>query len=182
MKKISVLIIMALIVTIGGVYATWNYAQSAASADPVQSVVTLTDKVVDTPKGTIEVDASGLIFEIDDTNGDYVAELVVDGEIEITFTPADGADENVAQHGIALQYVLSVTENWKYEGTQIFTVDTNPVVLNNGNATLTATIDADEIASMITLGNISLPTADDYDAFEEILKNGGISITVSEVQ
>ena len=27
MKKISVLIVLAMIVTIGGVYATWNYAQ-----------------------------------------------------------------------------------------------------------------------------------------------------------
>lgn len=180
MKKISALIALAMVVTIGGVYATWNYATGAvASVDTTASVV-LTEKVVETPKGTIAIDASSLEMAIDDTNGDYDAELVIDGDVKVTFTPSSIAPEDVKTNGIKLKCELSVTTPWEYEGTQIFTV--SPVVINDGNATLSATITAADLMDAITLGDITLDTVEAYDAFEAILQNGEITMTVSEVQ
>ena len=182
MKKISILIALAMVLTIGGVYATWNYAQGDIEGVDITPAVTLTDKVVDTPMGTIAVDMSGLDIAIDDTNNDYDAELVVDGAINITFTANDLAPADVKANGIVLQYEVTVTTPWEFGGTQIFTAKTGATQLNNGNATFSATITATDLMNAITLGDISLPTVADYDAFALALAEGEITITVSEVQ
>lgn len=182
MKKISILIVLAMVLTIGGVYATWNYAQGNVDSVELSPVVTLTDKVVDTAKGTIAVDMSGLTISIDDTNNDYDAELVMDGAINVTFTANDLAPAEVKDDGIKLQYTLTVTTPWEFGGVQVFTVEADPIAMNGGAATFTATITADELMDAITLGNISLPTVDDYDAFAQVLNQGSITITVSEAQ
>ena len=182
MKKISSLIALAMILTIGGVYATWNYAQGDIESVDVNPTVTLTEKVVDTPMGTIAVDMSGVEIFIDDTNNDYDAELVIDGDIEITFTANELAPADVKANGIAMQYTVSVTTPWEFKGTQIFTVSGNALDVNDGDATFTATISAAELMNAITLGDISLPTVADYDAFESALANGEITITVGEAQ
>ncbi len=182
MKKISILIVLAMVLTIGGVYATWNYAQGNVDSVELSPVVTLTDKVVDTAKGEIAVDMSGLTISIDDTNNDYDAELVMDGAINVTFTADNLAPAEVKANGIKLQYTLTVTTPWEFGGVQVFTVDADPIAMNGGAATFTATITADELMDAITLGDISLPTVDDYDAFAQVLKQGSITITVSEAQ
>lgn len=181
MKKISILIAFAMILTIGGVYATWNYAQGEiASIDMTQSAV-LTEKVIDTPMGSISVN-NNLEIIIDDTNDDHVAELIIEGGINIVFTAHELAPENVRTNGIPMQYTITTTTSWEYAGTQIFTAQTAPILINDGNATFTATITAAEIMNALTLANISLPTVADYDAFELALANGEIIITVSEIQ
>ena len=182
MKKISILIVLAMIITIGGVYATWNYAQGNVDSVGATPAIALTKKVVDTPKGTIAVDMSGLTISIDDTNDDYNAELVMDGGIKITFTADNSASAEVKANGIAMQYAITVTTPWTFNGTQIFTVDAETIAINDGNATFTATITADELMDAITLGKIFLPTATDYDNFALALQNGEITITVSEIQ
>lgn len=182
MKKISILIVLALILTIGGVYATWNYAQGDVQSVDMDAVISLTDKVVDTPKGEIAVDMSGLSISIDDANGDYDAELVIDGEILVTFTASDIAPADVKANGIKMQYTIAVTTPWEYEDVQVITVDADPIAINSGAATFTATITADELMDAITLADISLPTVADYDAFALVLQEGEITITVSEVQ
>lgn len=182
MKKISLLIVLAMIVTIGGVYATWNYAQGQIESVDVTPTVTLTEKVVDTPMGAIAVDMSGVEIFIDDTNNDHKAELIVDGDIEITFTANDLAPADVKANGIAMEYTVAVTTPWEFNGTQIFTVSSEALDVNNGNATFTATIPAAELMNAITLADISLPTVADYDAFESVLANGEITITVGEAQ
>ena len=179
-KKISLLIVLAMIVTIGGVYATWNYAQGAVEGVDINPAVTLTEKVVDTPMGTITVDMSGLSISIDDTNHDYAAELVVDGDIDITFTASDIAPAAVKTNGLAMEYTLTVTAPWEFKGTQIFTVPAEAIAINNGQATFSATISAADLKAALTLGAISLPTVEDYDAFETALANGEITITVAQ--
>ena len=182
MKKISILIVLAMVLTIGGVYATWNYAQGNVDSVELSPVVTLTDKVVDTAKGTIAVDMSGLTIAIDDTNNDYDAELVMNGAINVTFTADNLAPAEVKANGIKLRYTLTVTTPWELGGVQVFTVEADPIAMNGGAATFTATITADELMDAITLGDISLPTVDDYDAFAQVLNQGNITITVSEAQ
>lgn len=180
MKKISILIVLAMLVTISGVYATWNYAMGNVESADLSPVVTLTEKVVDTPKGEIAVDMSGLSIAIDDSNNDYDAELVITGSVNVTFTASDAAPADVKANGIKLQYTVTVSDGWNYEGAAIFTVDADPIALNNGNATFSATISAADLMNAITLSDISLPTVDDYDAFALALQQGSITITVSE--
>lgn len=182
MKKISILIVLAMIVTIGGVYATWNYAMDGVSEVDVDTQITLTEKVVSTSQGTIDVDTSGLSIVIDDANHDYHGELIINGQIDITFEADTYADADIQTNGLPMQYELSVTTPWEYEGTQIFTVDTNPVAFNSGNGTFTATITAAELMDAIEMCDVYLPTSEDYDDFEDVLQGGSITITVSEIQ
>ena len=105
MKKLTVIIALMLVITIGGVYATWNYAQGdVAKVDKyLDSVTKITDKVVTTSKGTIAIDATGLSILIDDADNNHVAELSVTGSVTVTFTPNEGADADVKANGIKLQ-------------------------------------------------------------------------------
>ena len=183
MKKLSLLIALALILSIGGVYATWNYAQGdAVDVNAyLDGSTKITDAVVNaTAKGTITVDTSNFSLTIDDETNDHVAELIKDGYIDITFTPSTGADADVAADGIALQYVLSCTGgSFEYNGNHIFTYSSDPVILNSGNATKSVRINAEDIGIALN-GTISLPTVADYEAFKLALHSGSLIFTVSE--
>ena len=181
-KRISVLIVLALIVTIGGVYATWNYAQgdTASTFEGLDSVTVITDKVVDAAAGSIAIDVSNLLIKIDDANNDHIAELYKEGYIEITFTPNNGADASVVANGIPLQYQISCTgTDFVYNGEHIFTYTSDPVVINDGEAVLSIQIPASELDINLN-GEIKLPTAADYDAFKLALASGSLIVTVGE--
>ena len=193
MRRISILILTAMLLTISGVYANWNYAQGATEIRTRYTTPTLTDKVVGTAKGTIAVDHETFKVEIDDANNDHKAEANFSGHIKVTFTPSHGADDSVVTEGIPIVYSFSVTNPWTYNGTQIFSVSsagadenrltmtpvysgTNPEKIDH----FEATIPANTIAGYLTLGEISLPTSQDYENFKAVLNNGSICITVKE--
>lgn len=185
MKKLNILAVSALVATIGGVYATWTYASKEATADDVTVGVSVANKGEATEKGTITV-TGNVQLVIDDTNGDYTAELVVaDGseDLTITFTAADsGADADVIENGIVMEYVITV-EGYTYENASIFTVSNTPTALNGGNATFETTITAQEICNAITISEIVLDTEAKYDAFttgENKLTVGTITVSVRE--
>ena len=202
MKKITALITMALCLVVVGVYATWNYAQGKIDPVPAYLDPTITNKVTTTDKGTMTV-SQGITLSIDDTDNDHVAELIYGGSaLTVTFTPAAGADQDVIDNGIDLQLVLSVTADWKYNGTSIFAVDTTPIkspttingtdgvgTLTKSGNVITWTVTADQIKDKIgfytedytTDGTLKLETAAKYDAFHTELHKGDIIFTISEV-
>ncbi len=181
MKKISILLMLAVVLTIGGVYATWNYAQGAVPDVPkaLDGQTKISDKVVDSnAKGNITVDTSHLSILIDDANNDHMAELTVTGYIDITFVANKGADDTVVENGIALKYALSCS-GLQYLDDHIFSFSTSEVVLNSGNPTKSIRVNANELG--ITLKNsIHLPTVQDYDTFYTALHTGTLLFTVSE--
>ena len=178
MKKLSILVALILCVTIGGVYATWNYAQGNVSSTTkyFDAGTTITDKVVDTAKGTITVDTTNLKITIDDSDSDFYGEMTIEGYVTVTFTPNTGADEAVANNGIALQYALGESGHVYGEG-KIFTIDSTVQTLGTGK---NFTIEADKLEQLITLNELYLPTVEDYQEFKTALHTGAISITVSE--
>ena len=182
MKKLTVIIALMLVVTIGGVYATWNYAQGEVLAvdEYLDGTTTrITEKVIDTAKGKIAVDDSNLSIEIDDSNNDKIAELVVSGYIQVTFTPSDGADESVSVNGIPLQFTISHT-GLLHDGQPIFTYVSGPVAINGGAPVKSAQITQTEMQIALTQ-KIELPFVADYDQFKSDLHNGSLCITVSEL-
>ena len=200
MKKLSLLIAMILCVTIGGVYATWSYSQgTSATRDAyLDDVTKITDKTVLNAKGVISVDKTGLTITIDDSNDDFVAECTIAGDLVIKFKPNSGADPDVFENGVTLQYKLSVENTWKYNDVLIFSVDTNAVTLgtptktgSGQNVEFTWTISAADLDSRIAFytnnagtgadGTLSLTSVTAYEAFKKALHNGSICVTVSEV-
>ena len=78
---------LATVVTVGGVYATWNYAKTGISAQTkFFDAVKITDKVVDGSIGTFAVDVSNVSLIIDDTNNDHKGELIWAGKDYATMT------------------------------------------------------------------------------------------------
>ena len=181
MKKLTVIIALMLVVTIGGVYATWDYAQGAvANAEKaLDGQTTITAKVITTSKGTITIDPSNLSIVIDDANHDHIGELTTSGSILVTFTPNTLADPAVRNQGIKMQFKVAVN-NLTYNGTPVFTVVTDPVPINGGVSTMSATIPVEDLG--IQLSHLELHTPEEYDDFYQVLHQGNISITVSEVQ
>ncbi len=180
MKKLSLLMSLILLVTVGGVYATWNYAHgTATSGTKYFDAVTVVAPMVETnSKGTIEVDTTNLSIVVDDADNDFEGDLVITGDVKVTFTPNDGVSSDVGTNGIKMQYELSATENFKYNNNDIFTVNTTPKKLDA--ATKNFTISADELKGLITLNEVSLPTAVDYESFKNALHSGSIILKVTE--
>lgn len=156
---------------------------------------TMTEAIKDGTKGKIAINFNGIAAKIDDANNDHMAEItwiVPEGGknyIEVTFTPSVGVDEAVAQNGIKMSYSLSVTEDWKYEGTQILTVETGTVqgqeisyTAGSGvtGPTKSFKIYVSDLEALIKLGTFSLPTHQDYLDFQTALNRGNIKLSVSE--
>lgn len=187
MKKLSLLIALVLLVTIGGVYATWNYAQGDVTSSQGFVLPKMETVVTSGSKGTIAVDTSGLTIKVDDSDTDSVTHkpvLVIDGEIVITFTPATGADDTVATNGIQMQAVVTCTDGWEYDSQQIITVTTaaNANVFATTGAQKSFVITAAQLEEILTMADITLPTYSDFQDFQTILNRGNIKIVVSEVQ
>lgn len=166
MKRLSTLIAILLIATIGGVYATWNYSQGAAASKTAyfDDVTKITDKVVDNAKGVIEITKNDLAITIDDANNNHYAEWSIAGSLTVKFTPNAGVDETVKNEGIDLQWSLLTTNSgtgnvtWVYQGVNIFFVKTDAVTLAKGDATkqdgsFVWTIEASELIPYITFYN-----------------------------
>lgn len=187
MKKLSLLMALILLVTVGGVYATWNYAQGDVTSTQAFVLPKMETVVTEGSKGTIAVDTSGMTIKVDDLDTDSVIHkpaLVMDGKITVTFTPAVGADETVTNTGIPMKATITCTDNWQYEGTQIITVDTAAKAneFATTGAALTFDITADQLEEIVHIANFTLPTYNDFQQFQTILNRGNIKITVSEVE
>lgn len=184
MKKLKFLIVFALILVIGGVYATWTYAGTDTTPDSQTISLTLVGSDTSATKGKITVNTSGLTIKIDQKDDTYAAEIIVEGKITATFTPAT-TDASTA-NGILMQFKLTDnTGMWgltEGDKADIFTVDTEVHTINP-TAELTVEIDADTIAALI-IPTFSLPTAAHYDSFKTYIENvqNPFVIEVSEVE
>lgn len=194
MKRLGLIIAMALVLTVGGVYATFNYAQD--NVDPVNATLTkaIAGTNTETAKGTIAIDASGFTIRVDDKgvlengegNGTLVTGYRNQGTVKVTFTPAKGADETVTNEGVTLKLTISFSNN-RYNGKDIFqTTGEYPatgVPLGKGTKNdVTGVFEYDvELGKYLAVNEISLPTMSDYESFSIAYGNAQITITVSEV-
>ncbi len=111
-KSISLLLILALFVTIGGVYATWIFAETPLNAVHGHfGSFGLANSSTNNGKGLITVNAENAHLTIDQTSTtDYHAILVASGAVAVTFSPSDtwkitNSDVNT----ITMQYSLVST-------------------------------------------------------------------------
>lgn len=186
MKKLTLLVALILCVTIGGVYATWYYAETQMN-DAVHEFKNLGITDVDTraETGRLEV-TDTLILKIDDNAGDHKPAWDDDvnasnaGTIQIVFTPNSGASTT------QFKYTISIEGN-DYNGQPIFNV-ADPANILTGTFTYTA--GDDKAIHNITLGditpvlqvngNIVLGTLADYTAYKNALDGVTLKLTIEE--
>lgn len=184
---------MALVLTVGGVYATFNYAQ----ADVDFKTATLNKGIagVDTKtsKGTISINVDDFLLKINDTTGTLKTGLETQGTVKVTFTPANGADASVADEGVNLKLEISFTNNtYRQNGDDydIFTTTggynaTTGLVLGKGTKNGDHFEYTVALGQYLTVNEIPLPTLADYNAFETFFTAAGnavVTIKVSEVK
>lgn len=186
MKKLSVLIALILCVTIGGVYATWVYSQSDDVADITGAkAITMTEATFTGTYGTYHVDTSNLTMVVDPKEGTtHTTDLKIEGNLVISFTPNTYAPEEIKNGGVPSTFAFSLSNaDWKYNGENILTVDTNKHNITwvpDGDGAFTFTISAAELDNYITLTEFTLDTKAEYDAYDAVLTNGQIVISISD--
>ena len=191
MKKLSLLIALALIVTIGGVYAAWSYSHGTAASVEITREINMAQVNTDSNKGSISVTPHDVAFLVDD-GGSYRTELKGTGSFAIAFTPNPGAEDVIATSGIKMKAEVKVKSG---SGLKYQVSDTEYVVPitanteNNANiidltpsgASKAATLTVEQILDAVKLCDVVLDTKAKNDAFHTVLKDYTIVITVSEV-
>ena len=178
--------LLALCITIGGVYATWVYSQSDDVADITGAkAVTMTEATFTGTYGTYSVDTTGLTMVVDPKeNTTHTTALKIDGDLVIKFTPNTYAPTEVKTNGVPSTFAFSLSNSdWKYEGLDIMTIDTAKHDITwtpDGAGAFTYTIPADDLAGYITFTEFNLDTKADYDAYDLVLTNGQIVVSVSD--
>jgi len=199
MKKISLLIALALCITIGGVYAAWSYSSTSNIVDVNQTkALQMTGAVDGGAAGAFNVDTSGLSLVIDDANGDHRPELVATGSVVVTFTPGAFANADIKNNGVTAYTQLVLTNNsWTYddghgEGAQpVLTLNgaTHTIGTVNSGETIKwtkedgvfkYTFDAANIAGHITLTPFYLDTLAKYSSYNNNLNAGLLLFEVGD--
>lgn len=189
---------LALIVVVGGVYATWYY-QSAVE-DAVRTIdVELAAKGTIDGEITFEGDEFKFMLDDEDQIGPNHTAAIVDAEgcadsITVrytpTYTPSPDPAPAPTEEGIKMQWKLSIGEGTECKVTVgseekiAFSVD-GTVQHADAAATTTFDITKDEVRGLISTA-LELPTEADYDAFKAAWDALGadakkITLTVSKV-
>ena len=196
MKKISLLIALCMLLTIGGVYATWSYVGSTDIIDAfAESKVTIADAVIEGTYGIYKID-SNLVLTVDQANDNHEAELVFGSNNEqpvyltVTFTPSvnapkaikDNAIESELYFGVttSMQYKMDADGNYSESGTPVdIFIFKNPgngkldntfTWTKNDDGTFTYTLNADALKEQISLSQtFVLDVKAEHDAFRSAL-------------
>ena len=111
-KLLSVFVAFALMITVGGVYATWNYADGGVNDEDYTGFISITEDITGGGKGVLAIDDGASDFKIlfdDPSTDDAVHTAVLDysGKIVVKFTFSENAPADVVAAGIELQLVIS---------------------------------------------------------------------------
>ena len=206
MKKLSILIALMLLVTVGGVYATWSYAGTNDIADAfAEAKVTIADAELTGANGVYRIE-SNLVLTVDQANDDHEAKLVFAPNndqpiyLKVTFTPAANAPQTIKDSAVpselyfgtttTMQYNIDADGNYSATGTPTdifkFTNASDRVFSPNvtwtpeSDGTFTYTMDQPTLESMISLAQtFVLDTKAEHDAFRTAL-NGNIVVRITD--
>ena len=194
MKKLSLVMAAAMCATVGGVYASWNYADEALinyNSTFENISVNITNPTYNGAVLSVNVVRNGLGFVIDGTEKEVsgvmtenVATIVASGSLNFDFTPAETSDIT------AVKLVLTVTHvgHGTYDGRSILTpaedVDTfeKIVAVTPGQTSAVQTYTLADIFAETGFGlngEFVVPTPNAYDKFkEEVSKITEIKIAI----
>ncbi len=200
MKKLSLLIALAMIVTVGGVYATWNYAETAMQ-DVTHEFKNLgiTDVDTKTVSGSIAV-TDTLILKIDD-EGNFTPGWDSDvtaanaGNLQMVFTPNPGANDTTFTYTVTIKNNTYTPDGgqavgiFKVNGDATAKADAVTVLTGTFNYThgqseiCKAVITLDDIKAVLVPNDaITLPTINDYTSYSTALADVELIVTIVENQ
>lgn len=199
MKKLSTIIALALVITIGGVFAAWHYSIGAVDSLTIKPGLQMTsvETSTDVAKGKIEqVTAHNFTFRVDDTydylvndgndstnpteDDKYLAMLTGSGQWQVKFTPNENTGAEI-QDGIPLIATVTVTGDAQYGGKVLLTEKTGANVISLGETTETITITAKQVLDCLDfVQGVVLDTPEENATFATALSNYTINIVITE--
>ena len=206
MRNLSLFVALALVITIGGVYAAWLYPADNAMVSSATKTFTGNMTQVETQgtsKGEIYVDTTTDTMKIFvDDGGEYKATPKAQGSIDIYFKPLDGVSDTIANSGIPLILTLTITGTQDTvtddgeHAVKIFTAKTaNTIDLGNGekqtggthDGAFKVTVSGQEILDLMDFctdgesdHTVTLDTLAENQAFGTALNTYTINLTISE--
>ena len=201
MKKLSLFVALALVVTIGGVYAAWLYPADNAAVGSATKTFTGNMTQVDTQatsKGNISVDTSTDTMKIFvDDGGSFVAKATAQGSFTVRFAPVAGVSQDIADNGIPMVLELAVAGTQtefvddQSHSIKIFSVRTATIDLGNGtkqsDGSFTVDVTGEQILNCLAFcehegvaHTVTLETLEENQQFSTALNTYTISLTIKE--
>ena len=121
MKKLSLLLARAMLLTVSGVYAVWTFTQSTDIMDiNTTSIIDMTNATSIGTYGTYEF-TNDLTMVVDPKEGTtHTTALYITGSLTVKFTPNDYAPANIRNYGAQSYFSHDLTNpDWNYLGTPI---------------------------------------------------------------
>ena len=196
MKKLSTIIALALVITIGGVFAAWHYSIGAVDSLSIKpglqmSAVETSSEIA---KGKIDqISMHNFTFRVDDTydwkeqnsqtpddSDKYLAMLTATGQWQIKFTPNENTSADI-QDGIPLQAIITVGGNTEYDGKVLLFAKAGANTIDLGETLNVITITADQILNCLEfVEGVILDTPEKNAEFAEALADYTINVVISE--
>ena len=191
MKKLSLLIVLCMLLTIGGVYATWIYSGNSIDSQTTPFVSKMGALGHEGTSGSYTFDQNTLEFAVEPTTQDAKITKIEwnNGSIQLIFTPSSDITDAMLTKALnaTITVELASSTAGTFRGDTIYSVDsTHAVALtaddwtshNNGEY-YTYTITASDIADAISIGEFHLPSEDDYNEFYTAIQDVKFRVKVS---
>lgn len=165
MRKLGLLAALALCVTVGGVYATWNYADTTANLSVDQQAVAGLTGMGTTAGEALKIKdgSNSLAFKIDDEDGDHVADTIISsGSITLVYDVAPTNNETATLY---CNVMVTSTDGKEY---LVSTIAKNSLMntVTCAGEDIEWTVNAGDLGIDFGAdGHFSLPTKADYTAF-----------------
>ena len=185
MKKLGIAAMLATIVTVGGVYAAWNYAGGKADTATASKTLQITQADLQATSGTLSVQLP-TVLAIDNI-GNYTpgwcstGDLACKGDMVVKFVPNTGAATTSFTCTITLRNNTYVDDDG--ETKQIIKVDGDKIeqtfdyTSGEGEQTYTLSIE-DFLASLPINADITVPTYEEYGRYSQAVSALGIEVSV----
>ena len=191
MKKLSLLIALCMLLTIGGVYATWIYSGNQIDAQTTPFVSKMGGLDHEGNSGSYTFVDNSLEFAVEpDTQDTKITTIVWSaGTVQLVFTPKGDINDTMLEKALSatLTVELASSSAGEYKGQTIYTVDSNFKVeltsaswtSHNDGEYYTYTINAATVENAITIGEFHLPSEDDYNEFKTAIQDVKFRVKVS---
>ena len=196
MKKLSILIALCMLLTVGGVYATWIYSEGQIDTQFKGFSSGMGGIDHEGNSGLYEFTLNGLSFTVEpNTQKDKITTIVwaENGTMTLTFTPkGDITDAMLAKAlnaTLTVEFAAADVAGGTYDNQTIFTInpdykieltadDWQEQTSENGTY-YTYTITKDTMADSISVGSFHLPTEDEYHAFSTAMQSVKFAVRVT---
>ena len=182
MKKMGILASLALCVTIGGVYAAWQFAETDVSSAYANVAVSLASKADATTKGSLEITSVNTGLKIDDPvdaeKHTTVLTHTEGGKFVITFVANANAPDEVLKNGIDLQWKVGLATSANVAVPDVSTLQFKYDI--DGDGTIeegNAEGQVDEIQEIFTNIDSTLIDVGSYKTINANENNGTVTFT-----